>query len=111
MILEKDWGLIKEYTLNQVCTVKLLALAPGMHTSLHHHRLRDDMWIILDDGLEVQVGEERSFPREGDEFVIGAGTPHAIFAHDTAGRVLEIDFGFTTEDDTLLEEGAARGGD
>ena len=64
----------------------------------------DDMWIILDEGLEVQVGNETFNPVEGDEFVVTAGTPHRISAHETAGRVLEIDFGFTSEDDVLYLE-------
>jgi mannose-1-phosphate guanylyltransferase/mannose-6-phosphate isomerase len=101
MILEKPWGIIKEYTLNQVSTVKMLLVAPGHETSVHYHRLRDDMWVILDDGLEVQVGGEVFHPKAGDEFVIRAGTPHRITAPGEAGRVLEIDFGFTTEEDTF----------
>ncbi|MFH1149645.1 MAG: cupin domain-containing protein [Actinomycetota bacterium] len=104
MILEKPWGVIKEYTLNQISTVKMLLVAPGGQTSVHHHRLRDDMWVILDDGLEVQVGEEVLHPKAGDEFVIRAGTPHRITAPGEAGRVLEIDFGFTTEEDTFDRE-------
>lgn len=104
MILEKSWGVIKEYTLNQVCTVKMMVISPGQQTSFHYHRLRDDMWIIVDDGLEVQIGDEKHFPKEGDEFVVGAGTPHRITAGDKPGRVLEIDFGFTTEDDVLYSD-------
>lgn len=112
MLLEKSWGLIKEYALNQVCTVKIIVISAGQSTSLHHHRLRDDMWIILDAGLEVQVGEERYHPTEGDEFVIKAGTEHKIIAGQTAGRVLEIDFGFTTEEDvTYLEPDETGGSD
>lgn len=104
MILEKSWGLIKEYTLNQVCTVKIILISAGQSTSFHYHRLRDDMWIILDGGLEVQVGDQLHHPREGDEFVIKAGVEHRILAGDTPGRVLEIDFGFTTEDDVYYME-------
>jgi mannose-6-phosphate isomerase-like protein (cupin superfamily) len=107
MILEKSWGLIKSYTLNQVCTVKMVMVSAGEHTSLHYHRLRDDMWIIIDDGLEVQIGEEKHYPSAGDEFVISAGTPHRIKAGGKPGRVLEIDFGFTTEDDVLYDTGCA----
>lgn len=105
MILEKSWGVIKTYTLNQVCTVKMLIIAEGQHTSFHFHRLRDDMWVIVDDGLEVQIGDQKHFPKAGDEFVITAGTPHRIKAGATPGRVLEIDFGFTTEEDVLYEVG------
>jgi mannose-6-phosphate isomerase len=112
MILEKSWGLIKEYALNQVCTVKIIVLSAGQSTSLHRHRLRDDMWIILDAGLEVQVGDKVYHPTEGDEFVIKAGTEHKITAGNTAGRVLEIDFGFTTEDDvSYLEPDDTAGSD
>lgn len=99
MILQKSWGLIKEYTLNQVCTVKMILVFPWESTSFHYHNLRDDMWIILDDGLEVKIGDEKFHPKAGDEFVIQAGTPHAIAAKEKPGRVLEIDFGFTAEED------------
>lgn len=99
MILQKSWGLIKEYTLNQVCTVKMILVFPQESTSFHYHNLRDDMWIILDDGLELTIGDEKHFPKAGDEFVIPAGTPHAIAARDKPGRVLEIDFGFTAAED------------
>lgn len=105
MILEKSWGLIKTYTLNQTCTVKMILISPGKETSVHYHRLRDDMWVILDDGLEVQVGDKVFHPSEGDEFVVDAGTRHSIRAGDTPGRVLEIDFGYTTEEDVIHTEG------
>lgn len=110
MILEKSWGLIKEYTLNQVCTVKIILIAAGQSTSLHYHRLRDDMWIILDGGLEVRVGKQTFYPGEGDEFVIKAGIEHRITAHETPGRVLEIDFGYTTEDDVQYTEPGGENG-
>lgn len=113
MLLEKSWGLIKEYTLNQVCTVKMIVVSAGGSTSLHYHHLRDDMWIILDEGLEVQVGEDIYHPREGDEFLVTAGTTHCIKAGDTPGRVLEIDFGYTTEEDVFHagEESPQNGSD
>lgn len=104
MILRKSWGLIKEYNFNQVCTVRLLVMNPGESTSVHFHRLRDDMWVILDDGLEVQVGDRRYLPREGDEFVIGAGVEHCIRGGEKRGRVLEINYGYTTEDDIKYSE-------
>ncbi|HEY5532279.1 MAG TPA: cupin domain-containing protein [Candidatus Anoxymicrobiaceae bacterium] len=107
MLLEKSWGFIREYTVNQVCTVKVMLIAAGQSTSLHYHRLRDDMWIILDNGLEVQVGNEKFFPREGDEFVIKAEVEHKITAGDKPVRVLEIDFGYSTEDDVSYLEPSA----
>jgi len=105
MILEKSWGVIKTYVLNQTCTVKMLFLAAGESTSFHSHRLRDDMWIVLDEGLEVVVGDRTFYPKAGDEFVILAGTKHRIKAGDSPGRVLEIDFGYTMEDDVVYDKG------
>ncbi|MDD3717955.1 MAG: mannose-6-phosphate isomerase [Actinomycetota bacterium] len=99
MFLEKPWGSIKAYALNQPCTVKLITVEPGQETSLHYHKLRDDMWIILDDGLEVTIGEQVFLPTEGEEFMVPAMGKHKLRSLGKRGRVLEIDIGFTSEDD------------
>ncbi|MBC7248166.1 MAG: mannose-6-phosphate isomerase [Actinobacteria bacterium] len=100
VFLEKPWGNIKAFALNQPCTVKIITVEPDQETSLHYHKLRDDMWIILDDGLEVTIEGETFFPREGEEFMIPAEKRHKIRSLGKRGRVLEIDIGFTSEDDT-----------
>jgi len=99
MFLEKPWGSIKAYALNQPCTVKLITVEAGQETSLHYHKLRDDMWIILDDGLEVTIGGQVSLPAEGEEFMVPAMGMHKLRSLGKRGRVLEIDIGFTSEDD------------
>lgn len=99
MFLEKPWGSVKAYALNQPCTVKLITVEPGQETSLHYHKLRDDMWIILDDGLEVTIGEQVFLPKEGEEFMVPAMGLHKVRSLGERGRVLEIDIGFTSEDD------------
>jgi mannose-6-phosphate isomerase len=100
MILEKPWGKIEAYTVNQPCTVKLITLNPGQETSLHYHKLRDDLWIILDNGLEVTIGEKVFTPGEGEEFMVPAEGIHKLRSLGEMGRVLEIDIGYTSEDDT-----------
>lgn len=99
MFLEKPWGSIKAYALNQPCTVKLITVEVGQETSLHYHKLRDDMWIILDDGLEVTIGGQVFLPAEGEEFMVPAMGMHKLRSLGKRGRVLEIDIGFTSEDD------------
>lgn len=100
MLLEKPWGTIEAYTVNQPCTVKLITINPGQETSLHYHKLRDDLWIILDDGLEVTIGDKVFRPSEGEEFMVPAEGLHKLRSLGKKGRVLEIDIGFTSEDDT-----------
>lgn len=99
MRIKKPWGRVKEYVQNQTATVRLIYMQPNNETSLHRHHLRDDMWIILDDGLEVQIGDEVKTPFAGDEFVIPAESLHRIISKDTPGRVLEIAFGYASEED------------
>lgn len=100
MHIEKPWGNIKAFTLNQPCTVKLITINPGEETSLHYHKLRDDMWVIMDEGLEVTIGKEVFHPAVGEEFMVPAEQVHKIRSLGKRGRVLEIDIGFTSEDDT-----------
>lgn len=99
MILDKPWGRVTSYTLNQPASVRIIQVQPGQETSLHYHQMREELWVILDDGLRVQVGDEVVVAKPGDEFMVPAESTHRIVAGDKPGRVLEIAYGYTTEDD------------
>lgn len=100
MLVDKPWGYYKQYALNKTCSVKLLVLEPDQETSLHWHNLRSDTWVILDEGIRVQVGEEVHDAHVGDEFFIPAGQLHRLKSLGKRAKVLEIAFGYTSEDDT-----------
>jgi mannose-1-phosphate guanylyltransferase/mannose-6-phosphate isomerase len=99
MYVEKPWGHFKQYAMNKTCSVKLLTVEPEEETSLHWHNLRSDMWVVLDDGLKVQIGDTIHEARAGEEFFIPAEQAHRIIAGKKRGRVLEIAFGYCIEDD------------
>jgi mannose-6-phosphate isomerase len=102
VIVEKPWGKVTTYALNQPASVRVISVEPDQSTSEHYHQLRDEMWVILDGGLRIQIGNRVVDARPGDEFVVSAEEPHRITNTGTKrGRVLEIAHGYTTEDDTL----------
>jgi mannose-6-phosphate isomerase len=102
MIVEKPWGKVTTYALNQPASVRVISVEPEQSTSEHYHQLRDEMWVILDEGLQIQIGNRVVDARPGDEFVVSAEEPHRITnTGSKRGRVLEIAHGYTTEDDTL----------
>ncbi|HYX80189.1 MAG TPA: cupin domain-containing protein [Actinomycetota bacterium] len=102
MIVDKPWGKVVTYALNQPSSVRVITVEPGQETSVHYHQMRDEMWVVLDLGLTIQIGNRTVQAQPGDEFMVSAETAHRISnASEARGRVLEIAYGYTTEDDTL----------
>ena len=91
--VERPWGAFEQYAFNQEATVSLMTVNPGQRLSLQAHTGRAELWIALDDGAEVQIGDETLHPRQGDELWIPANTQHRLSAPDRPVRVLEIAFG------------------
>ncbi len=89
----RPWGAFKQYAFNEETTVSLMTVAAGMRLSLQAHTGRAELWIILDAGCEVQVGEEILHPQPGDEIWIPANTPHRLASRGAEVRVLEVAFG------------------
>ena len=83
--VERPWGAFEQYASNQEVTVSLMTVQPGQRLSLQAHTGRAELWIALDDGAEVQIGEERLYPRAGDELWIPANTQHRLSARRPAG--------------------------
>ena len=91
--VERPWGAFEQYVHNQEVTVSLMRVEPGRRLSLQSHTGRAELWIVLDEGAVVQVGEEILRPRAGDEIWIPAATKHRLSSSAGAVRVLEIAFG------------------
>jgi mannose-6-phosphate isomerase-like protein (cupin superfamily) len=102
VIVDKPWGQVVTYALNQPSSVRLVTVQPGGETSIHYHRMRDETWVVLDPGLQIEIGDRTLEPEPGAEFVIPAEETHRIRCTGTAaGRILEIAYGYTSEDDAL----------
>ena len=93
-LVERPWGSFKQYAFNQDCTVSLMTILPGQRLSLQSHTGRAELWIVLDDGARVQVGDAVRDYRAGDEIWIPANEKHRLgCAGDRPVRVLEVAFG------------------
>ena len=107
MIVDRPWGRTQTFALNQPATARLVTVVPGGDTGAHYHRLRDELWIVLDTGLTIEIGNRTLEPTPGDELRVPAEEPHRIrCGPDGPGRVLQIAFGYASEDDRLPVEGA-----
>ncbi len=101
MIVDKPWGCVATYALNQPASVRVITVEPGQETSVHFHRMRDETWVVLDPDLRIDIGNRTVDARPGEEFMIPAEETHRISNRGPArGRILEIAYGYTTEDDT-----------
>ena len=107
MIIDKPWGKVVTYALNQPSSVRVITVEPGQETSVHYHQMRDEMWVVLDAGLTIQIGNRVVEAQTGEEFMVSAETTHRISNRSAGrGRVLEIAYGYTDESDTQRLEDA-----
>jgi len=89
----RPWGAFKQYALNKEVTVSLMTVTPYQRLSLQSHTGRAELWIVLDDGAEVQVNDDIYHPNAGDEIWIPANARHRLGSTGPNVRVLEVAFG------------------
>jgi mannose-6-phosphate isomerase len=103
--VEKPWGKFEQYTHNALSTVKIITVQPGGALSLQYHHRRDELWVVLDAGAQIQLGDIDIRPRVGDRVFIPRATAHRLSAAgDRAVRILEVSFGEFDEDDIVRLE-------
>lgn len=96
----RPWGGFKQYAHNEDCTVSLMTVSPGERLSLQSHTGRAELWIVIDDGAEIQVGDHINSYKAGDEIWIPVNERHRLSCKAiTAVRVLEVAFGNWQQDD------------
>ena len=98
----RPWGSFLQYASNVPCTVSLMFVKPGMRLSLQSHSDRSELWIVIDTGAIVQVGETIRHCQAGQEIWIPAGEKHRLSCpakKSSPIRVLEVAFGYWQQDD------------
>lgn len=99
-LVERPWGSFKQYANNCDCTVSLMTVLPGQRLSLQSHTGRAELWIVIDDGAFIQVGETQRACQAGEEVWIPAHEKHRLTcAGGKPVRVLEVAFGNWQQED------------
>jgi len=104
-IIERPWGRYREYVRNEPCTVWIVEMKPGQAGSLQSHENFDELWIMLTDGGQVQVGDAVQDVRAGDEIFISRGTKHRLSNRsDGLLRMMEVAYGEVRDEDKVRYE-------
>ena len=99
-LVERPWGSFKQFANNEPCTVSLMTVLPGQRLSLQSHTGRAELWIVIDNGAVVQVGDSIKTYSAGDEIWIPANERHRLSCNsDSTVRVLEVAFGNWQQED------------
>ncbi|PLS85020.1 MAG: mannose-6-phosphate isomerase [Actinobacteria bacterium] len=103
--VDKPWGRFEQYTHNLPSTVKIITVEPGGRLSLQYHHGRDELWVVLDPGIRIELGEEILDPEPETTIFIPRGTVHRLSCvGEHPARILEISFGVFDEDDIVRLE-------
>ena len=103
--VDKPWGRFEQYTHNLLSTVKIITVAPGGTLSRQYHHQRDELWVVLDPGAKVELGDQVLYPEPEEKLYIPRETIHRLSANgDEPVRILEISFGEFDEDDIVRLE-------
>ena len=98
--VERPWGSFKQFAFNRDCTVSLMTVLPGQRLSLQSHTGRAELWIVIDDGAVVHVGEDERYYQAGDEIWIPANEKHRLSCKGGKPvRVMEVAFGNWQQED------------
>ena len=110
--VEKPWGRFEQYAHNVPCTVKIITVEPGGTLSSQYHHRRDELWVVLDPGAKVEIGDRVLHPEPEEKLFIPRGTVHRLSCEgERPARILEVSFGeFDEEDIVRLEDAYGRTG-
>ena len=103
--VDKPWGRLEQYAHNVTCTVKIITVEPGGTLSRQYHHGRDELWVVLDPGARVELGEKVLHPAPEEKLFIPRGTIHRLSCDgERPARILEVSFGEFDEDDIVRLE-------
>lgn len=114
--VEKVWGTEIWLVNNERYCAKLLTIKPGYQCSLHYHPIKKETFIVLDGGVNLELGMSNdtsygtthTFLVAGESWTLEPNTPHRFSSYtDSPAVILEISSTHSDDDVVRLEESRA----
>ncbi len=100
--VEKPWGNFRQFTHNEITTVKILSVNPKASLSLQYHNHRDEFWRVIFGHPILTIGKKIINANPGDEFNIPRLEKHRIETRDDAAQILEISFDDNFDENDII---------
>ena len=98
----RPWGKFRRFPHEDAGSIKIITVEPGGRLSLQYHEHRAELWVVLDPGLEITVGERVWLAAPNEEIVIPRRAAHRVRnAGQAAARFMEIWIGRSSEEDIV----------
>jgi len=98
--VKKPWGSYDLISHGEKCTVKLIHVKSHGKLSLQSHKNRKELWIPLDKGMKILIGNKRFIGKVGYQYIIPKGKKHRL-SSSKGGSILELSFGKVNENDII----------
>jgi mannose-1-phosphate guanylyltransferase/mannose-1-phosphate guanylyltransferase/mannose-6-phosphate isomerase len=96
---KRPWGDFERFTHNELCTVKIITVAPGQAFSLQRHKNRDEFWKVLSGKGFITLGESHEEVVIHKNYAIPRGTLHRMESTTEPIIFLEVALGEFDEND------------
>lgn len=98
----RPWGKFRSFPHKMASSIKIITVNPGGSLSLQYHNHRSEFWVVLDEGLEVSIGDRIWKPQKNEEIFIPQRVPHRVRNTGTChARIMEIWVGNSKESDIV----------
>jgi mannose-1-phosphate guanylyltransferase/mannose-1-phosphate guanylyltransferase/mannose-6-phosphate isomerase len=102
--IERPWGNFRQFTHNEISTVKIITVKPNEILSLQSHKKRAEFWHVLSGDGFVEIAGVKKVTTIGDEHEIKVEEKHRLSAGPIGIQVLEIAVGDFDESDIVHYE-------
>lgn len=102
--IERPWGNFRQFTHDELSTVKIITVKPNEILSLQSHKKRKEFWHIISGSGTVEIEGIKKDTVVGDEHEIKVGEKHRLGAGPSGLQVLEIAYGDFDESDIIHYE-------
>ena len=92
MFAEKSWGSYRVLNVEEKSMTILVTLNPGHSMNYHSHKLRDEVWVVVEGNGTAIVDGMRQTVKAGDVITMQAGCRHTVMADDTL-KIVEVQLG------------------